>query len=383
MRKFYRGAFFLLRVLVPVGILNNNPDTVFGRGSVVLCLRLVNGSQEWERGRILEIMPSLVVLRSLSFFSCLTLLAVSPTDSRAGSSCKRATRGAPRSKRSPGSSIAFVSTRDGNPEIYLMRADGSSQTRLTRSPGSDLNPCQSPDGSHIVFESNRDGNWEIYIKRDGTGLRRLTYDKGEFAPSDRQPVFSADGRTIAWTSTRDVGGDIWLMDSSGAHQRALLQSSDGSAKATPAFSPQGQQIAYFVQGAQTSDTIWTLQLCNWRTGAVTTTSITSYNPRHLRYNRDGSKLAFSGDIPNVTAGQIGIYDLKSKTEVWIPSSANARTAQNRNDPDYSRDGRSIAWHSSAANTNGPTAGAQIYVSAVDGSNVHALTSTGDNYSPDW
>ena len=334
-----------------------------------------------------RIMPLSLVLRSASLFSCLTLLVAWPTDSRADSTCKRATPRVARSRRSPvrlGSSIAFVSTRDGNPEIYLMKADGSSQIRLTRSSGADLNPCQSPDGQHIVFESNRDGNWEIYlIKRDGTGLRRLTHDSGEFAPSDRQPVYSADGRTIAWTSTRDAGGDIWLMDSTGAHQRALLNSSDGSAKANAAFSPQGQQVAYFVQGTEANPTIWTLQLLNRRTGAVTTTSVTAHNPRHLRYNSDGSKLAFSGDVPNTSAGQIGIYDLKSKTEVRIPASVAARTAMNRNDPDYSRDGRSIAWHSSATNTKGPTAGAQIYVAAVDGTNMRALTSTGDNYSPDW
>jgi Tol biopolymer transport system component len=33
-----------------------------------------------------------------------------------------------------GRSIAFRSTRDGNPEIYVMNADGSGQRNLTRSP---------------------------------------------------------------------------------------------------------------------------------------------------------------------------------------------------------------------------------------------------------
>jgi hypothetical protein len=40
--------------------------------------------------------------------------------------------------------IAFTSDRDGNPEIYVMNADGSSQTRLTDNPANDGVPGWSP-----------------------------------------------------------------------------------------------------------------------------------------------------------------------------------------------------------------------------------------------
>ena len=40
--------------------------------------------------------------------------------------------------------IAFVSDRDGNMEIYVMNADGSSQTNLTNHPGYDTHPVWSP-----------------------------------------------------------------------------------------------------------------------------------------------------------------------------------------------------------------------------------------------
>ena len=40
--------------------------------------------------------------------------------------------------------IAFTSTRDGNPEIYVMNADGSEQTRLTTAPGYDDGPDWGP-----------------------------------------------------------------------------------------------------------------------------------------------------------------------------------------------------------------------------------------------
>jgi TolB protein len=50
-----------------------------------------------------------------------------------------------------GSRIAFVSNRDGDPEVYVMNADGSSPTNLTRHKGIDLRPSWSPDGRQISF----------------------------------------------------------------------------------------------------------------------------------------------------------------------------------------------------------------------------------------
>lgn len=58
--------------------------------------------------------------------------------------------------------IAFMSSRDGNSEIYTMNADGSTQTNISNNAAADVYPAWSPDGTQIVFESGRDGNPEIY-----------------------------------------------------------------------------------------------------------------------------------------------------------------------------------------------------------------------------
>ena len=50
----------------------------------------------------------------------------------------------------------FTSKRDGNYEIYVMRSDGTSQTRLTDNPGIDAFPSWSSDGTKIIYESNHD-----------------------------------------------------------------------------------------------------------------------------------------------------------------------------------------------------------------------------------
>ena len=87
--------------------------------------------------------------------------------------------------------IAFVSTRDGNAEIYRMALDGSGLTRLTFTEAEDRNPRWSPDGQQIAFRSDRDGQPEIHrMEADGTHRQRLTNDPG----FDEYPSWSPDGQ---------------------------------------------------------------------------------------------------------------------------------------------------------------------------------------------
>jgi TolB protein len=61
-----------------------------------------------------------------------------------------------------GSRIAFVSTTDGNSEIYLMNSDGTNYIRITRDPAIDSCPRWSPDGRRIIFSSDRSGKVAVY-----------------------------------------------------------------------------------------------------------------------------------------------------------------------------------------------------------------------------
>jgi len=87
-----------------------------------------------------------------------------------------------------GKRIAFHSNRDGNEEIYVMNADGSGQTRLTKNEVGDTSPAWSPDGKRIAFVSERDGNLEIYVMNaDGSGQTRLTNNDADDIEPAWQP----------------------------------------------------------------------------------------------------------------------------------------------------------------------------------------------------
>jgi hypothetical protein len=85
--------------------------------------------------------------------------------------------------------IAFVSSRDGNQEIYVMNADGTGQTRLTDNVSFDGSPRWSPDGTKIIFETDRDDDQEIYVMNaNGTGQTRVTNTLGYDSAPDWQPI---------------------------------------------------------------------------------------------------------------------------------------------------------------------------------------------------
>ena len=119
--------------------------------------------------------------------------------------------------------ITFMSSRDGNAEVYVMNADGSGQTRLTKNNQTwDYCPAWSPDGSKIAFESDRDGNWEIYVMNaDGSEQTRLTNNPEE----DYSPAWSPDGSKIAFMSKRDGNYEIYVMNADGSEQTRTHQQS--------------------------------------------------------------------------------------------------------------------------------------------------------------
>jgi Tol biopolymer transport system component len=198
-----------------------------------------------------------------------------------------------------GKQIAFRSTRDNVlGEIYVMNADGTEVVRLTNSIGSNDEPSWSRDGKQIVFTSNRgavdpaSGNFDdddVYVMNaDGSNVIRLTNDN----TGDRSPVFSPDGRSIAFTSVRDHPGtgdaELYLMNVDGTNvTRLTFQHGRVS---HPSWDSHSRRIAFGLSGSAEGG-IYTLNLDDL--GLTRLTFVPDQGDDFPSWSADGSKLAFT------------------------------------------------------------------------------------------
>jgi len=108
-------------------------------------------------------------------------------------------------------------------------------SQLTDQQGPEYFPSLSPDGKSFVYASKAAGNWDILWQRavGGTNPQNLTKD---FPSDDTQPAFSPDGDLIAFRSERD-GGGIYVMGATGEDVRRIADIGHN-----PTWSPDGRHI---------------------------------------------------------------------------------------------------------------------------------------------
>lgn len=116
-----------------------------------------------------------------------------------------------------GSMIAFVSNKSGTPQVYIIDANGYNTRRVTFSGSYNTSPAWSPRGDLIAFSGMVGGRHQIFtVNPGGTEMQQLT-DEG----NNEEPVFSPDGRYIAFTSDRSGQKAVYIMRIDGGGQKKV------------------------------------------------------------------------------------------------------------------------------------------------------------------
>lgn len=127
--------------------------------------------------------------------------------------------------------------RGGSQQLFQVKADGTEKQPLTAGEGFDSCPAFSPDGRSLAFSSSRDGNFDIFVMSlDGRELRRITDHPG----LDTHPAWSPDGRQLAYTSLVDGNYDVYLVTLDGSPPRRFTTHPDRDDY--PQWHPDGRQI---------------------------------------------------------------------------------------------------------------------------------------------
>ncbi len=213
-----------------------------------------------------------------------------------------------------GTSMAAALAPDGRTlaidllgRIWTMPATGGAAKVLTDELSDARMPVWSPDGKLIAFQSYRDATWDIWtMAPDGSVLKNLT--PGPF--DDREPHFSPDGTRLVFSSDRSGNYDIWELELKTGQMKQVTK--DQANDYMPAYSPDSQEIA-FISDRRSAPGVYVISGSGSGAGterlvakATGTVSAPSWTPdgKQIAYNlvsADNSDLVI-GEKP-VTAGE--------------------------------------------------------------------------------
>ncbi len=259
------------------------------------------------------------------------------------------------------SKIVFVSSRDGNEEIYLMDYDGKRQTRITFNDYIDLIPSWSTDKEKILYTSYRRSTPDLYMFHLYTGKTELLSTGGVNYSADWSP----DGDRIVYTSSKNDGNaEIYTRDMKTGREKRLTF--NHIIDTTPAWSPNGNEIAFTSQRSGTPQ-IYIMDAEGTNVRRITYEGTYHDNPV---WSPDGTRIAYVSRIE--ARFDIYVYHIKNNTI----SKLTQKAGRNQN-PTWSPDGRHLVFSSNRSGSY------QLYSVDYDGTNLIRLTSRGENKMPKW
>jgi TolB protein len=260
--------------------------------------------------------------------------------------------------------IAFVSSRSGDKEIWIMDYDGNSQRKLTAIRNIAMAPRWSPVDDRIAFTAWRAGQPQIEIWSSSGEKHGFAQPTGFI---NNVPAWSPDGKQIAFASTRHGNMEIYIANADGSETKRLTTSP--TIDTSPAINPAtGAQIAFISKRSGTAE-LYIMDSDGTNLTRITEEGGEVGNPA---YSPDGKMIAFAWQKPRSGGFDIYLYDgVRNFKQLTNESGNNER-------PAWAPDGKHIVFQS---NRTGST---QIWSMTVDGKKVRQLTnSAGINEGPTW
>lgn len=258
-----------------------------------------------------------------------------------------------------GGTVLFTSDRSGNIDIWSVPTAGGAPRRLTPNSLEDDSPSWSPDGKSIAFASRRGPNADIVVMPDTGGEGRPLVDWPE--THETLPLYAPVGRLIAFASNRDARtSDVWIVADTGGEPRRLTRFD--AFTAIQDWSPDGKFIL-----VRTGSTVGNLYRVPVAGGAPQRLDLPSGTVM-VKWSPDGTTLAFS-DVSGGYA-HLSLAPATGGTVTRLTTAEKTYAIE----PDWSPDGRSIAW--SGLDFAVPTGNAHdVMVADVAARSVRKVTST--------
>jgi Tol biopolymer transport system component len=294
-----------------------------------------------------------------------------------------------------------VSLKVPHRQLYIERGDGSNVRRLVTSGDDDSAPALSPDGRRVVFDRQYPDHPDMpsrsfIVNVDGSGLVPLDpAGCGRLCVAEdvEGAAWSPDGRSIVVTRVyADAKGDpmrigLWIVDVDSGRARELTKHTiaSGLEDHQASWSPDGRFVVFDRSDATVGpgrSAIFTIRVNGTDAQRVTPWDLNAGDPD---WSPDGKLIAFQSPAgPFEQDGEQNIYvihpDRSGLVQLTAHLSSNDQGRQATFHASWSPDGSQIVF-SHAPSTNGT---GDLFVMRRDGSDLHSLGATALNENePDW